>query len=291
MNWRKRQKNYKSLRKCFKLRKFFFVLQYIIVHLQVLSDVIFMKRLFYIFSLMSLLTSCADSYVIQGSSSVSQLDGSKLYLKVLNGKDLVNLDSCEVVHGKFRFAGALDTTQMASLFMDEQNIMPLVVEKGDILISIDNAQQRVSGSPLNEVLYEFLDKHTRLQNQMQELDHRYSQMLLDGIDEAEIDRILSAEAAVIAQQEDSLVSDFVVANFDNVLAPFVFVQMTSSVPQVEHIMSKAPDVFKNNPTVSDFYKYVTDSNNPDQQILHDTPSTDIDDATIQDILNGKDNSY
>ena len=34
MNWKKRQKNYKSLRICFKMRKFFFILQYIVVFLQ-----------------------------------------------------------------------------------------------------------------------------------------------------------------------------------------------------------------------------------------------------------------
>ena len=168
-----------------------------------------MKNLTYLFLLMALMVSCSESYVIQGTSSVSRLDGSKLYLKVVKDKKLSNLDSCEVVHGKVHFSGVLDTVQVASLFMDDQSLMPLVVEKGDITITIDNGQQKVSGSPLNDLLYEFLDKHTQLQNQMVELDHRYSQMLLDGIDEAEIDRVLTSEAAVIAQKEDSLVSVFV----------------------------------------------------------------------------------
>ena len=246
-----------------------------------------MKKLTFLLAVVTVLTACSESYVIHGSSSVTQLDGNKLYLKVVKDKDLVNLDSCEVIHGKFQFSGTLDTTKMASLFMDDQSIMPLVIEKGNISISIDNAQQKVSGSPLNETLYDFLDKHTRLQNQMQELDHRYSQMLLEGIDEEQIDRTLSAEASVIAFQEDSLVSDFVESNFNNVLAPFVFVQMASSVPQVEAIMSKAPDTFKNNQMVREFYKQVTDQNNSSSAI--NPPSSapsDIDDATIQDILNG-----
>ena len=141
------------------------------------------------------------------------------------------------------------------------------------------------------MLYEFLDKHTQLQNQMVELDHRYSQMLLDGIDEAEIDRVLTAEAAVIAQKEDSLVSVFVEDNFDNVLAPFVFVQMASSVPQVEHIMSKAPDTFKNHPLVADFYKSVTESDMIEKPEPREaTVPSEIDDATIQDILNGNENA-
>ena len=249
-----------------------------------------MKNLTYIFLFVTLLASCSESYVIQGTSSVSRLDGSKLYLKVLKDKKLANIDSCEVVHGKFQFSGTLDTVQMASLYMDDQSLMPLVVEKGDINITIDNSQQKVSGSPLNDILYEFLDKHTRLQNQLLELDHRYSQMLLDGIDEAEIDRTLSAEAAVIAQQEDSLVSSFVEENFENVLAPFIFVQMATSVPQVEHIMSKAPDVFKNHPMVSEFYKNVTEGDGAVNPGSPETAPGDIDDATIQDILNGNENA-
>jgi hypothetical protein len=124
---------------------------------------------------------------------------------------------------------------------------------------------------------------------MEELDHRYSQMLLDGIDEDTIVQELTAEAKVITQQEDSLVTDFVTSNFDNVLGPFIFVQMSSSVPQVEHIMSKAPEEFKQLPEVSEFYNNVT--SNTSSALEDNTPVStapeDIDDATIQDILNGR----
>ena len=252
-----------------------------------------MKNIIYYLFIVSALTSCAESYTIQGSSSLALLDGSKLYLKVMDGRDLKPLDSCDVVHGKFRFAGLLDTTQMAALFMDEKSIMPIVVERGDIRVRIEDMQQKVSGSPLNDVLYDFLDRHNQLNNDMIELGHRESRMLLDGIDEDAISEEISKEAALIAQREDSLVTNFVVDNFDNVLGPFIFIQMTSSVPQVEHIWSKAPDSFKCQANVSDFYQHVTSTMNP---ALHDNASDDhagstspqdIDDATIQDILNGK----
>lgn len=223
-----------------------------------------MKNLIYLFLLVACLTSCAelsDSYVIKGTSSVSQLDGRKMYLKVLKNKELTNFDSCEVVHGKFQFSGAFDTIQMASIYMDDQSLLPVVVEKGDISVSIDNGKQKVSGTPLNDKLYAFLEQVTRLQNQIQELDHRYNQMLLDGIDETEANRTLAGEFNVIMHQEDSLVTNFVTSNFENLLAPFVFVQMASSVPQVEQIMTNAPETFKNNPTVSEFYKSVTESMN------------------------------
>lgn len=249
-----------------------------------------MKNIFYAFFVISSFASCAETYTIQGSSSLALLDGNKLYLKAMEGQDVKTLDSCDVVHGKFRFSGLLDTTQMAALFMGEKSVLPIVVERGDIKVRIEDTQQKVSGSPLNEVLYTFLDQHNQLQNDLIELGHRESRMMLEGIDEEAINKEIAREWTVITQREDSLVTNFVVDNFDNVLGPFIFIQMSSSVPQVEHIWSKAPDAFKQIPNVNDFYQHVTSTDSPALQDNHNVTATspqEIDDATIQDILNGK----
>ena len=122
------------------------------------------KSLLYLLAAVAVLTSCAENYSVQGTSSIAALDGSKLYLKAVKSGDLKNIDSCDVVHGQFRFAGLLDTVRMATLFMDDEGIMPVVLEKGEISIRIDNASRRVSGTPLNEELYEFLNRHDQLDN-------------------------------------------------------------------------------------------------------------------------------
>lgn len=219
-----------------------------------------MNKILYMLAVVAALSSCASSYNVQGVSSISALDGSKLYLRALKNNEVKNLDSCDVVHGEFHFAGLLDTVRMANLFMGDESIMPVVLEEGDIVIRIDNASQSVSGTPLNDSLYKFIDRHNQLSNRMNELSHRQSQMLLDGIDEEEIDQRLTAEANAIAAEEDELVTKFVVSNFDNVLGPGVFMMMTSQyrfpilTPQIEDIMSKATDKFKNDPYVKDYYK-------------------------------------
>ena len=118
----------------------------------------------------------------------------------------------------------------------------------------------MSGTPLNDKLYEFIDKHNQLDNRMSELSHKQSRMLLDGIDENIINEKLSLEAEKIAREEDRLVTDFIVDNFDNVLGPGVFMMITSRfkypilTPQIEEIMTKATDKFKNNPYVKDYYQ-------------------------------------
>lgn len=219
-----------------------------------------MKKVLFLSVIVAFFASCASTYNVEGSSSVSALDGNKLYLKAIKNNEFKNIDSCEVVHGEFHFTGLLDTIRMASLYMDDESIMPVVLEKGEIVVKIDPARQMVGGTPMNDSLYKFIDKHNQLTNQMNELSHKQSQMLLEGLDEGTIDSQLSAEAASIAQEEDHLVMKFIEANFDNVLGPGVFMMITSQyrypilTPQIEDIMSKATQKFKDDPYVKDYYQ-------------------------------------
>jgi len=219
------------------------------------------KALFAVAVVMALI-SCAEqfteSYSIQGTSTVSLLDGSKLYLKVLSGQDLKNIDSCEVVHGSFGFTGKLDTMQLAMLTSQEAG-MPLVIENGDIKVSIDRTGNKVSGSPMNDSLYNYMDKLRQLQGQRADLGHKEAQMILEGLDEQTIVSQLSVENQQLLMQIDSLETNFILINIDNVLGPCAFQILTSDynypvlTPQIEEIMSKASDKFKNDPYVKDYY--------------------------------------
>ena len=269
------------------MRKFIFPPPYIFVLLRH-ETIEFMNKIIYVFVIIAALTSCAESYTIQGSSSVSSLDGSKLYLKTVKDQELKNLDSCDVVHGKFRFTGLLDTVRLATLYMDEQSLsMPVVVESGEIEIHIDNTGRSVTGSPLNDKLYEFIRRHDQIGNELNELTHKHSQMLLEGIDEDVINHQLSAEAARLAQQEDSLVTNFIVENFDNVLGPGVFMMMTGSypypvlTPQIEDIMSKATKKFKNDPYVKEYYQTANEIQARQNGLVDDnTPVQTVQQPTI-----------
>ena len=239
-----------------------------------------MNRIVYALMTVLVMTSCAESYNIQGSSTISSLDGSKLYLKAVKDQEFKNIDSCDVIHGKFRFAGLLDTVRMASLYMDDEPLMmPVVIEQGDIEIHIDNTNRTVSGSPLNEKLYEFMKRHDQLGNELNELSHKQSQMLLEGIDENVINRQLSAEANRIAMQEDSLVTNFIVDNFDNVLGPGVFMMITGSyqypilTPQIEDIMSKATKKFKADPYVKQYYQVANEIQARQNGLVEDVQPT------------------
>ncbi len=217
------------------------------------------KILYAIFTLVAF-ASCANSYNIQGSSNVSSLDGQKLYLKVFNNNDFKDIDSCEVVHGQFQFCGSFDTVRLANIFMDEESVLPVVLESGDITIKINNTQQTVSGTPLNDELFKFFNKYTQLKNQEAELVHTHDRAIMDGSNMDVVNAKLNAEAQKLSEMEDKLVTSFVTENFDNVLGPGVFFMLTAGnrfpelTPWVEDIMSKATEKFKNDAYVKDYYQ-------------------------------------
>ena len=229
-----------------------------------------MKKVLYAIMTLMALTSCTDSYNITGTSNVSNLDGRMLYLKVLKDNEFKAIDSCDVVHGQFHFSGSIDTVRMANIFMDDESVLPLVIEGGDIVVKIDNAQQTVSGTPLNDKLFKFINRYNQLKNQEAELVHKHDQAIMNGRDMEVVNTHLSNEAALLSQHEDELVTSFVTENFDNVLGPGVFFMVTIGyqypelTPWIEDIMSKATEHFKNDPYVKDYYKKAQEN----QQIMN-----------------------
>lgn len=232
-----------------------------------------MNKLF--FSVVSLLafTSCASEYKIEGSSSVSRLDGKMLFIKVPSGDRMLNVDSAEVIHGVFRLEGIADSTVIASLYMDDESILPFVIEKGKIAININNARIIVSGTPLNDRLYDFVGKKTSLDDQAYELERKESRMIMDGKTPDEIQREITKEREKLAAEMNKLAKDFIQSNYDNVLGPGVFIMLCNNFPYpvvtplIEEIIDGAPDSFKNNPLVKD-YMSVARSNMEKLQAPH-----------------------
>lgn len=225
------------------------------------------KVLYAVISILTL-TSCANTYTIAGLSNVSMLDGQKLYLKVYKDTVLKNVDSCDVVHGQFQFQGSIDSVRMANIFIDDNVGLPVVLESGEILVKIDNTQETVTGTPLNDKLTEFREQFTQLMNQSMDLVHRHDQAIMNGKDMTVVNAKLAAEDAAINQKMDKLVTMFVTDNFDNILGPYVFINTCLSryeVPMldawIEDIMSKATDKFKNDIHVKEYYEAAQQNQN------------------------------
>lgn len=210
-----------------------------------------MKHTLLYLTLLVTLVSCGTEYMVEGNSTVQTMDGKKMYLKVYRDNDLVNMDSSEVVHGKFCFNGSLDSVVMVNLFMDDESLMPIVLGEEKLTVYIDLAQQYVTGSALNDTLYQFIRRKSRIDNELAELPHKESQMIMDGVDENLIMLRLGDEMRRLSAEQDRLVTGFITSNLDNVLGVGVFMILTSGfpypmlTPQIEEIMTKATPYFRN----------------------------------------------
>lgn len=205
-----------------------------------------------------LFASCASEYQIQGSSSVSRLDGKMLFVKVPHSSGMLNVDSAEVIHGFFKMQGEIDSAMLASLYMDDQSIMPFVVERGNIHIQIENAYLTVSGTPLNEKLYDFVSKKNSLDDRAYEVERLESRMIMDGKSMEDVEREIAEERGKLSKEMDDLVKSFIQANYENVLGPGVFIMLCNGLPYplltpvMEEIVDNAPDAFKNHVLVKEY---------------------------------------
>ena len=202
------------------------------------------------------IVSCSEQYNISGDSSVSTLDGRMLYLKAPSKNSyLANLDSCEVIHGKFNFMGMVDSTVMGEIFMDNEGFMPIVIERGNLSISISNTEQRVGGSILNEKLYHFLEQRSRLEEEIMTLSNLEAEMILSGVHPAIAHKKTVHRTNRLYTQLEELETEFISSNSDNILGTTFFNALCSQYPypiitrQIETIIERASDRFKKQPCV------------------------------------------
>ena len=226
-----------------------------------------------------LLASCSSSYNITGTSSVQMLDGKKLYLKDVRSEKDESIDSCDVVHGQFKFYGTIDSVKVVNLFIDDIYVTPLVLESGDIFVKIDNSQATVGGTELNQELNNFMKSFFRLQDKVMDIEHEQNQSIMEGLDEQETMKGLYNKLIGLSEQKDTLFTTVVTTNYENVIGPWAFVYRVSyetdpynypypswmtnvlytramqQLPSwIEYIMAKAPLEFKQDAEVASFYK-------------------------------------
>ena len=204
------------------------------------------------------LTSCGKKFKIDGMTSVSSLDGKMLFVKVLSGNQLVSVDSAEVIHGYFQMEGKIDSVVLASLYMDEECIMPLVLEEGNINIQINNIGISIKGTPLNDSFNDFIEAKTAIDDKAYEVEREESRMIMDGVDLNTVQSEIDKQRTEVAQQMDNLVKTFIQNNYENVLGPGVFIMIGNSLPypfltpMMEDIVKEAPEVFNNNHLIKNY---------------------------------------
>lgn len=212
----------------------------------------YIKRLALIASLAMALASCQDSFKIEGNTSIAQLEGSKLYLKVFDGTGMASIDSCEVHHGAFSFKGYRDSIEMALISYKDEMLMPVVLDATTINVNMADGEHKASGSALNDSLFRFIDAKSKIDHALAELPNRLSQMIMDGADIDEVQPMLAMEAERIKNDGDRAIIDFIKKNINNPIGSGMFMLATTDndyptlTPGVEEILTDAGHSFRNN---------------------------------------------
>lgn len=217
-----------------------------------------MRRLFYIFTVLLLTTSCKQNYTIEGSATIFGLEGKKLFLRTLQKDKWIDLDSADIVHCEFKMHGTIDSTVMASLFLDNQNIMPIVLEKGRIKITMDNEEITARGTILNNTLYEYIGLKNNIEAQFDELSRNRTQRMIESASIRRTHNEFMEEYNELNDKLKRLTDSFIQRNYENVLGPNLFMMSYGTTnyplltPDVKSIVDKAPIEFKNNYFIKQF---------------------------------------
>lgn len=225
-----------------------------------------MRLLFIYIAALFVFSSCASQYNIDGSSSLACLDGQKLYLRMVSSHGTttrtIDLDSCEVVHGRFNFGGSVDSITLAEVYMGTERLMPIVLESGELLIQVDNYEQSVTGSPLNDRLNNFRRERSRLDAALWEIDNTQRRLLYAGKPIEEVRHQLDGKRRKIQERIENLEVAFVLDNASNPLGPGYFSLLVQEMGhptltrQIQRILDAAPDRFFAYPSVSEVLAHV-----------------------------------
>lgn len=217
----------------------------------------------------SLLGSCVSQYHVDGMTDRSTLEGQMLYVKMFHKDEMVTIDSCMVRHGQLSFSGELDSAKFVVIYSDEKYVGPLVLEEGEISLSLNELQNEIKGGPLNDSLNVFINQFQRyynsrmiLEDDFQRFQKQNAQYILDGMAEHEREKIysqrmneLNSQMLELESLQDAFETNFIVRNSNNILGPGVFMLLTWKypypylTPQIEEILFRSSATLKTHPFV------------------------------------------
>lgn len=207
-----------------------------------------MKRILIFLFAAALLSACSSSsntYTVKGKIADPAYNGKTIYL--IDPENVNVLDSAVITEGKFTFSGQMDTAQMALLRVQRLHGY-LILEKGDILVDMDNAEAP-AGTPLNNAMSEINEKSKQMQNSFRtEVENVRNQT---DLSDEEKEEILDKNFEKLRQSYDSLMNSYFQVNKDNALGTWIVLSWSEILTpeQFNSVLAQAGDQTKNNKTI------------------------------------------
>ena len=134
-----------------------------------------MKKNIYLIAAAALMTACAGSqkgYTISGTVE-GATDGDSIFLSVIEGRQLVHLDSAAIVNGQFTFKGVQDSTINAALNCETAEGKSLslrfYLENGAIKVNLSDFDDVVTGTPNNDLYQTYRAEVSQLQKELNQM--------------------------------------------------------------------------------------------------------------------------
>ena len=216
------------------------------------------RKLIFILCIAACILSCTKSYKIVGESSIQDIDGKTISLRILENGVWRTLDSCEVLHGQFCMKGKTDSTLITTLFLDGHPLMPMILEPGEIDITVSNIALKAAGTPLNDSLYKFIARKYQLDLRAAELDRTEAQMIMNGYDQSSIQHRIDSTYQALRDEMQNLVLSFIGDNYDNALSLCGFSMLCNGLPYpiitplIQSVIDNAPQSFLSHPSICHF---------------------------------------
>ena len=205
-----------------------------------------------------IVTACThtDRYMITGT--VDGADSVMVFMKKRDAGKWINVDSAELVAGKFTFTGTIESPEMYYITVSEKNIrMPFFIENSDIIVTItvDSALTTdIKGSAAQDVYKEYIAHSEPINNEMRAIykEYRKAKEADDEVGIARADSLYEIAAA----QKTELIVQFAREHTTSVVAPYLILRNAYQfeLPELEEICL----VFDTNMSGSSYYDKLMD---------------------------------
>ena len=143
-----------------------------------------MKKSFFVLAAAALLAACGGApkgYTVSGTVEGAQ-DGDTVYLRVREGRQMVNIDSAVIAKGQFTFKGQQDTARSIQLLYPGKEgkglSLSFYLENGQINVALNKENDKVTGSPLNDRYQPYRDQFQVLENERKQLVQQFNDTTL-----------------------------------------------------------------------------------------------------------------
>lgn len=182
-----------------------------------------MKNILFALSVTFALFACSpiDGYKISGTYKGAPENG-KIYLAQLTSSDIDYIDSVEIKDGSFEISGKQETPIVRFIFYPlaegGEDIIPLVLENGEIYVNIDRDEAKVSGTELNEAMQNYKDDFYEVSRRAEKAFLSMSN--IDNMSQ-EVRDSLQQVADALSGEISQVLLDHINANIKNPIGAFI----------------------------------------------------------------------